>query len=484
FTQALLAEHGERVRATAATLAAGPLPVARFPDALPAAAVDVPKQTLVRAVDVRLRTKPQAAVTQTLRPTTVRAAVRDVAPLLRLVVRCGDETTVDVPLPALFAAGPWWTGWEGWFLAVHEDGASLRWPMPMPDGGRIEVVGEEDVLAATDVWVSTKQEPLPPSATVPLRFRASYHLAKAVPTRPFTDHRVLDAKGAGRFVGCSLLVRNPTRIWWGEGDEKFTVDGEAFPSWFGTGTEDYFGYAWCDPTPFTAPHHAQVLCQGPDNFGFTVLHRSHQLDSVPFRKSFRFDLERWHWIETATIDYETVAYWYGAPGAAAGLPPVPAATERLLLPLVGPRMFVAEGALEGESLRVVACTGGTHEVQNLSFVMDTFSRDGQRWWRDGAVGDRLVLAVPVAQAGRHRVTLALTKADDFGVVRVELGGKEIASTFDGYAPRVMTSGPLDLGVVDLPAGEVELAFTLLGSNAKAKPRRMVGVDYVRLERLP
>jgi len=69
-------------------------------------------------------------------------------------------------------------------------------------------------------------------------------------------------------------------------------------------------------------------------------------------------------------------------------------------------------------------------------------------------------------------------------VRVELGGKEIASTFDGYAPRVMTSGPLDLGVVDLPAGEVELAFTLLGSNAKAKPRRMVGVDYVRLERLP
>ncbi|MBM3974488.1 MAG: hypothetical protein FJ301_10360 [Planctomycetes bacterium] len=52
------------------------------------------------------------------------------------------------------------------------------------------------------------------------------------------------------------------------------------------------------------------------------------------------------------------------------------------------------------------------------------------------------------------------------------------------APRVTTSGPLDLGVVDLPAGEVELVFTLLGSNDKAKPRRMVGVDYVRLERLP
>ncbi|MCA3009954.1 MAG: DUF2961 domain-containing protein [Phycisphaerales bacterium] len=484
FTPALLAEHGDRLRATAAALAAGPLPVARFADAAPTVAVDVPPATIVRALDVRLRPKPQAAVTATLQPKTVLAPVRAVAPLLRLVVRCGDETTVDVPLPALFAAGPDWTSWEGRHLAVHEDGATLRWPMPMPDGGRIEVVGDAAVLTAVDVWVTALHEPLPPSGSAPLRFRAGYHLAKAVPTRPFSDHLVLDARGAGRFVGCSLLVRNPTRIWWGEGDEKFTVDGESFPSWFGTGTEDYFGYAWCDPTPFAAPFHAQVQCDGPANFGFTVLHRSHQLDSVPFGASCRFDLERWHWVETATIDYETVAYWYGAAGATAGLPSVPAADERLLPRLAGPKVFVAEGALEGEALRVIVCSGGTHEVQDLSFVENTFSRDAQRWWRDGAVGDRLVLAVPVAQAGRHRLTLALTKADDFGAVKVELGGAVVAERFDGYAPRVSTSGPLDLGVFDLPAGDVELVFTLLGRNGKAKPRHMVGVDYVQLERLP
>jgi hypothetical protein len=29
--------------------------------------------------------------------------------------------------------------------------------------------------------------------------------------------------------------------WWGEGDEKFFVDGEQFPSTFGTGSEDYVG---------------------------------------------------------------------------------------------------------------------------------------------------------------------------------------------------------------------------------------------------
>ena len=38
--------------------------------------------------------------------------------------------------------------------------------------------------------------------------------------------------------------------WWGEGDEKFYVDGERFPSTFGTGSEDYVGYAWSAEAPF------------------------------------------------------------------------------------------------------------------------------------------------------------------------------------------------------------------------------------------
>ena len=169
--------------------------------------------------------------------------------------------------------------------------------LPVPDDGgdwlaRVDVEVDGDARGVRfDVSLSVQ-----PSAAAEgaLRFRADYHLVKAQPTRPFSDHRVLDARGVGRFVGCSLLVRNPSRIWWGEGDEKLYVDGEAAPSWFGTGTEDYFGYAWCDPTPFTAPFHAQVRCDGPLNFGFTQLHRTHVLDSVPFQRSLRFDLERWH----------------------------------------------------------------------------------------------------------------------------------------------------------------------------------------------
>ena len=47
-----------------------------------------------------------------------------------------------------------------------------------------------------------------------------------------------------------LHLINYHRGWWGEGDEKIYVDGEDFPSHFGTGTEDYYGYAWCRPEEF------------------------------------------------------------------------------------------------------------------------------------------------------------------------------------------------------------------------------------------
>ncbi|HEU4419539.1 MAG TPA: glycoside hydrolase family 172 protein, partial [Planctomycetota bacterium] len=275
-----------------------------------------------------------------------------------LVVRCGDEETVRVPVADFFALGSVASPYASRCLAVTKDRAICTFPMPMPDGGSVEIVAERDYGAMTPQLDRVQTRPL--QAPDALRFRASYHVAKGTPTRPFGDHLVLDAKGRGRFVGCSLLVRNPSQVWWGEGDEKFTVDGEAFPSWFGTGTEDYFGYAWCDPTPFQAPFHAQIECQGPRNFGLTQLHRTHVLDSVPFQQSFRFDLERWHWIDHIAVDYATVAYWYGAPGATSGLPPVPAAAERAIERPAPPRVFVAEGVLEGEDLRVVACPSGTH----------------------------------------------------------------------------------------------------------------------------
>ena len=103
---------------------------------------------------------------------------------------------------------------------------------------------------------------------------------------------------------------NPVEAWWGEGDEKIYVDGEDFPSHFGTGTEDYYGYAWGSPNLFTSPFHAQTQCEGPATKGNITNLRFRSLDGIPFTSEFRFDMEIFHW-EKTSVDYGVTTFWYG-----------------------------------------------------------------------------------------------------------------------------------------------------------------------------
>ena len=75
-------------------------------------------------------------------------------------------------------------------------------------------------------------------------FNAAWHGQYPVATRPYSDWNYVTLKGRGVYVGDALTVMNPVEKWWGEGDEKIRVDDEKFPSIFGTGTEDYYGYSW------------------------------------------------------------------------------------------------------------------------------------------------------------------------------------------------------------------------------------------------
>ena len=78
-------------------------------------------------------------------------------------------------------------------------------------------------------------------------FHARWKIEHDVRTRPMQDWNYLTAKGKGVFGGVAFFIDNPVKDWWGEGDEKIYVDGETFPSHFGTGTEDYYGFGWCCP---------------------------------------------------------------------------------------------------------------------------------------------------------------------------------------------------------------------------------------------
>jgi hypothetical protein len=146
-----------------------------------------------------------------------------------------------------------------------------------------------------------------------LLFHAGWRPRQILATRPFRDWRIGVLEGAGHLVGTMLDVENPpTAAWWGEGDEKITVDGESFPSLFGTGTEDYFGFAWSTSERFAHAYHAQTRAPDDGFGGSFSMNRFHILDPIPFSRSLRFDLEIWHWSETS-IAADALLYWYARP---------------------------------------------------------------------------------------------------------------------------------------------------------------------------
>ena len=422
------------------------------------------------ALDTRLE-GPAAA-----RKLSVRLQADDLRRALRstvLVVECDGERTVWCPAGDFFGSGVGLNPFRGWWRVVGEDGwMTCFWPMPFAKACRVRLVnyGAEDVKAELSVgrgdWRWDERS---------MHFHTAWRHEHPVPTRPFSDWNYVEVQGRGVYVGDTLAVMNPVPIWWGEGDEKISVDGEAFPSHFGTGTEDYYGYAYGHPAFFEAPFHAQPNVDGPGNQGHTTVTRTRGLDAIPFGESLRVDMEVWHWREVE-MAYAAATYWYARPGATCNREPEPHEATR---PIPGPpEPKRVKGALEGEELEVIEKTGGVTEIQRNP--THGWSGNAHLWWRDAKPGETLTLAIPVAKAGRYKVVVRLTKSYDYAIVQFHLDGEKLGEPLDLYSPKPVSDDPIALGTRELAAGEHKLTLEIAGTNPKSKPRHMAGLDYVKL----
>ena len=322
-----------------------------------------------------------------------------------------------------------------------------------------------------------------------LHFHAAWRQYTKIDTGPNKDQtgkgafdvNYVEIDGKGQYVGDTLTLFNGTSAWWGEGDEKIYIDGETFPSHVGTGTEDYYGYAWCRPEYFQAPFHAQPTGLGNMAGGFSVNSRYRALDALPFNTSIKFDMEMWHWRSTR-MNFAPATFWYAQREATCNVQPDP---KSAALPVARRRSDVVEvlhvpGAVEGEALKIVNKAAGTAEIQDVDKFR--WSGDQQLWWRDGKPGDRLVLELPVKEVGTYRVMANLTKARDYGIVRLAINGQSAKNEFDRYATSV-THDLLEIGRFELQQGTNSLEVEIVGANAQAIKRHMFGLDYVKLEKV-
>jgi hypothetical protein len=162
---------------------------------------------------------------------------------------------------------------------------------------------------------------------------ASWRRSNPVPAGEV--HTLLDrAPGRGSYVGTYLAVGVNGPGWWGEGEVKFFMDQEEYPTICGTGTEDYFGGAW----DFDVPG------QGYSTYSssYLGLHQVIKPDGL-YSSQTRFGMYRWHLPDPITFesdltvtvqdlgwrpdgrylprsdDLASVAYWYSeVPGGAGG----------------------------------------------------------------------------------------------------------------------------------------------------------------------
>jgi hypothetical protein len=249
-------------------------------------------------------------------PEPMSQALRSVV----LAASFDGHRTLWVPAGDFFGTGYRILPSKTFFSQVTPEGVlSSSWIMPFRDSAKIEIINHGKYPIDVDLKVSTKKYKWTRSSMI---FGASWHEYYQIHTAldpSLEDHtwhydvNYVELEGKGVYAGDALTVFNTVDAWWGEGDEKIYVDGEDFPSSFGTGTEDYYGYAWCRPERFVHPFIAQPSGAGNLSPGMSVNMRYRILDAIPFHSRIKADIEMWHWVKT-TINYAMTSYWYAFPG--------------------------------------------------------------------------------------------------------------------------------------------------------------------------
>lgn len=240
----------------------------------------------------------------------------------------GEETpSVESPLGDLFAMGHDSAPHIVTSLPVTvgpSRALNCYWPMPFRRHARVTLENSGPVDA--DVVAYAIVYHLQPVADDAAYFHAQWR--RSMTQRDHPEHVIVDGiAGRGVYVGTYLAWSALSHGWWGEGEVKFYLDGDQeFPTLASTGTEDYFGGAWCfyrspghdrREEPFNSPFLGLPLAKidsgdGPRLFS---LYRWHVLDPIGFRADLRVTVQALGWFphrkyEPLTDDIASVAYWY------------------------------------------------------------------------------------------------------------------------------------------------------------------------------
>jgi hypothetical protein len=264
-----------------------------------------------------------------------------------------SHPSVEAPLGDFFACG-WGRYAHVSSLAVCVNPGrafNCYWEMPFRSRARLTLENRNPDAEAVIYWqINYALTEVPEDVAY---FHASFRRTNPLPFKH--DYVVLDGvRGPGHYVGTYVAWGVNNSGWWGEGEIKFFMDGDEWPTICGTGTEDYFCGAYnfdagtVDPTfprayvEFTTPYAGmpQVIrpdgtYQSQERFG---LYRWHIMDPIRFETDLKVTLQAIGWRTEKENrrylplqdDIASVAYWYQTLPAT----PFPALPDRDYLEII------------------------------------------------------------------------------------------------------------------------------------------------------
>lgn len=386
-----------------------------------------------------------------------------------------EEPSVEAPLGDFFASGHGLSAQvNSSMVASSSFGRAYNsyWKMPFRRTARVTMTNETDGLMALYWYVDWEQREVPED--VPY-FHAQYRQEN--PPASGQDYLLADIEGKGHYVGTVMSVRMSQPGWFGEGDDRFFIDGETEPSIRGTGSEDYFNDAWAF-RQFNRPNYGVSIWEDQYTGARGTMYRWHVTDPVFFDESLKFVIE--HKGNTYTMGetlidpytedrpdfYSSVAFWYQNEPSKPW-EPMPAFKDRVPsyeILEVETLVNAPEGLPAGYRLEPWEYYGGGQAV--LYFEGD----------------EKLDIPLPIDHDGQYLIYLRVMTRADTGMCDVYLNGTKLVEDADFYK----TNGTfVDVKVGNLqrlPAGEHTLTVVNKGKNFKAA-NKFLFLDSICIEEI-
>ncbi|MBI3817078.1 MAG: DUF2961 domain-containing protein [Planctomycetes bacterium] len=397
--------------------------------------------------------------------------------------------TMDAPLGDLFTNGFGVREFESSAISWRAGIGHFKFPMPFRKSIKIEIVNHSN--AETEIFSDLSFEKFPDGRDSGWALHAEFR------SQQYTNNELYEfvsAKGPGKFVGISQSLQGVGDLWYLEGNEEFTIDGEAKPSIVGTGTEDFYNGGWYwDTGPLARPFHGLGVKEEWTT-NRTTPYRFFIMDAIPFEKSIVGKIEHGSSNEVRDAYYSSVAFWYAPPSAVREVPAEEFAMPRRWivrregdLTLAGAEWRVRNGKVETPGWD--AATDGWRAAEYplfQQFPVSYFKRDAAKFPAEftkllGGGAAEFETDFEVPETDLYKLEFRLFGEPGGGSLRIGIDGKanDKAFTRGWFETKESTVGPImrDGGSILLTKGTHRL-HCMLGGGDEAAKEFHCGIDAV------